>query len=77
VAEVDGDLELAAERHLAAAQWYTEIPHISDRVLALTAAARNLDRLPGDPRAGRVRAELVEFAHRNNAPGLLDLVKVR
>jgi tetratricopeptide (TPR) repeat protein len=72
VAEADGDHARAAELHLAAAEQYADLPHVSDRILALAAAARCQRRLDAGV-TEPVRVELTEFAARNDAPGLLTL----
>ncbi|RIV38437.1 ATP-binding protein [Micromonospora radicis] len=70
----DGDHRRAAELFLAAAELYAGIPALSDRMLALTFAAREQESV-GDrsPAAAALLAEVRAFAHRNAAPGLLTL----
>ena len=66
-----GDHATAAGFHLDAAERYSVIGSLSDRTLALAAAARSLELAGADSRAVPVRAELAEFAARNRAPYLL------
>lgn len=73
VAAADGDHERAADLHLAAAELYADMRHVTDRMLSLAAAARSLGHRPESRRSEAVRAELIEFATRNRAPGLLQL----
>ncbi|GIJ25385.1 hypothetical protein Vqi01_05470 [Micromonospora qiuiae] len=71
LAGADGDHRHAADLFLAAAETYAGIPSLTDRVLALTLAAREQD-CAGDPsRADALLTEVRAFAHRNAAPGLL------
>ncbi|WP_176733754.1 ATP-binding protein [Micromonospora peucetia] len=75
LAASDGDHRRAAELHLAGAEIYAGIPDVTDRMLALTFAAVELERA-GEPPASRPElAELRAFALRNNAPALLDLTR--
>ncbi|MFG3420566.1 ATP-binding protein [Micromonospora sp. NPDC049460] len=75
LAAADGDHRRAAELHLAGAEIYAGIPDVTDRMLALTFAAVELERA-GEPTASRPElAELRAFALRNGAPGLLDLTR--
>jgi hypothetical protein len=69
---VDGVLHADAERHLAAAEIYADMGNTTDRMLALAAAARTLVATGHPDRTGGWLPELVEFAHRNRAPRLLD-----
>jgi predicted ATPase/class 3 adenylate cyclase len=73
VAAATGDHERAAALHLAAAQLYADMEHTTDRMLALAAASRSLRHLGDSERAETVRQEVVAFAGRNAAPGLLRL----
>ncbi len=71
----DGDHRHAADLFLTAAETYAGIPSLTDRMLALTLAARAQDSA-GDPsRADALLAEVRSFAHRNAAPGLLALAR--
>ncbi|WP_376771495.1 AAA family ATPase [Micromonospora polyrhachis] len=73
VAAADGDHARAAQLYTAAAEIYTQIPAITDRMLALALAVGELDRA-GDRVFGQnTLAEVRAFAHRNGAPGLLRL----
>ncbi|GIJ21345.1 ATP-binding protein [Micromonospora lutea] len=73
LAGADDNHRHAAELHLAAAEIYAGIPDVTDRMLALTFAVREL-ACAGDPAAASAPlAELRAFAHRNGAPGLLAL----
>ncbi|BCJ61111.1 adenylate/guanylate cyclase domain-containing protein [Micromonospora endophytica] len=73
LAGIDGDHRHAADLYLAAADIYAGIPDLTDRLLALTLALRELastgEPAESDPLLPEVRA----FAHRNAAPGLLAL----
>jgi hypothetical protein len=71
VAATDGDHGLAADLHLAAASRYFDMRHVTDRMLSLAAVVRSLRHLGDDGRTEATRAELIEFATRNKAPGLL------
>jgi hypothetical protein len=73
VAAADGDHGRAGELHLAAADLYAEMHHATDRMLSLTAVARSLRHLGDDDRSKSVRREVMAFADRNQAPGLLRL----
>ncbi len=73
VAAADGAHARAADLHLAAAELYAEMRHVTDRMLSLAAATRSLSHLPDSERAEAARTELTEFATRNKAPGLLQL----
>jgi hypothetical protein len=72
-AAADGDHGRAADLHLAAASRYAEMRHATDRMLSLAAAARSLRRVPDDDRSEPVCQEIMAFADRNRAPGLLRL----
>ncbi|SCL69040.1 Double zinc ribbon [Micromonospora citrea] len=75
LAAAGGDHRRAAELHLAGADIYAGIPDVTDRMLALTFAAVELERA-GEPTAGRPElAELRAFALRNDAPALLDVAR--
>jgi hypothetical protein len=63
IAAADGDRTRAAALHRAAADIYTEIGNVTDRMLSLAAAVR---ADPGDAAADEVR----EFAAKRGAPGL-------
>ena len=69
LAAADKDDERAARQHLAAAELYQGIPTVTDRIIALAAAARALP----DDAVTAVRAELRAFADQHAAPGLLAL----
>ncbi|MFV2101434.1 ATP-binding protein [Micromonospora sp. LOL_024] len=73
LAGADGDHRRAAELYLAAAEIYAGIPDVTDRMLALTFAARELDAAGDRAAADPMLVELRAFAHRNGAPGLLAL----
>ncbi|MEV2240247.1 adenylate/guanylate cyclase domain-containing protein [Micromonospora sp. NPDC049891] len=73
LAGADDDHRHAAELHLAAAETYAGIPDVTDRMLALTFAVRELTFAGDHAAAGAPLAELRAFAHRNGAPGLLAL----
>ncbi|MBX7266004.1 AAA family ATPase [Micromonospora sp. Llam7] len=73
LAGADGDHRRAAELHLAAAEIYAGIPDVTDRMLALTFAVRELESAGDRAAAGPLLVELRAFAHRNGAPGLLAL----
>ena len=71
MATLEGRITGDATCHLEAAEAYRQIGNASSRILALAAAARLLVTA-GDPaRAEPVLTEVVEFAGRNAAPGLL------
>jgi tetratricopeptide (TPR) repeat protein len=76
VAAADGDHARAADLHLAAAELYAEMRHVTDRMLSLAAATRSLGSLPDSERAEAARATLTEFATRNKAPGLLKVARL-
>jgi hypothetical protein len=80
VAAADGEHARAAELHLAAARLYGEMRHATDRMMALAAATRSFSRVAATDRsdadndlAAVVRREVIAFASRNTAPGLLRL----
>ncbi|MFF5216250.1 ATP-binding protein [Micromonospora sp. NPDC000442] len=73
LAGADDNHRHAAELHLAAAETYAGIPDVTDRMLALTFAVRELTRAGDHAAADAPLAELRAFAHRNGAPGLLAL----
>jgi hypothetical protein len=73
LAAADGDHGRAADLHLTAASGYAEMSHETDRILSLAAAARSLGHLGDDDRTASVRREVIAFADRNQAPGLLRL----
>jgi predicted ATPase/class 3 adenylate cyclase len=73
VAAADGDHERAAHLHLAAAGLYADMMHETDRMLSLALATNSLRHLGDDARTGPAHAEVVAFARRNQAPGLLRL----
>jgi hypothetical protein len=73
LAAADGDHGRAADLHLAAAARYAEMHHETNRMLSLAVAARSLGHLGDDERVEPVRREVVAFADRNQAPGLLRL----
>ncbi|NLU77449.1 AAA family ATPase [Micromonospora sp. HNM0581] len=73
LAGLDDNHRHAAELHLTAAQIYAGIPDVTDRMLALTFAVRELTAAGDHAAAGVPLAELRAFAHRNAAPGLLAL----
>ncbi|MBL6275742.1 AAA family ATPase [Micromonospora fiedleri] len=73
LAGADGDHRHAAELHLAAAEIYAGIPDVTDRMLSLTFAIRELTAGDDPAAAGPLSSELRAFAHRNAAPGLLAL----
>ncbi|GIJ77836.1 Double zinc ribbon [Micromonospora phaseoli] len=73
LAGADGDHRHAAELHLAAAEIYAGIPDVTDRMLALTFAVRELESAGDRAAAAALLVELRAFAHRNGAPGLLTL----
>ncbi|MFD6752446.1 ATP-binding protein [Micromonospora gifhornensis] len=75
LAGADGDHRHAAELHLAAAELYAGIPDVTDRILALTFAVRELEAVGEHARAADPLAEVRAFAHRNAAPGLLTLAR--
>jgi hypothetical protein len=52
VAAADGDHERAVDLHLAAAHLYGEMRHVSDRMLALAAASRSMNRTATATRTG-------------------------
>ncbi|MDT5037385.1 MAG: hypothetical protein QOE03_2570, partial [Micromonosporaceae bacterium] len=52
VAAADGDHERAVTLHLAAAHLYGEMRHVTDRMLALAAASRSLNRIDTPARPG-------------------------
>ncbi|MCW2643643.1 MAG: adenylyl cyclase [Dactylosporangium sp.] len=73
IAAADGDHGRAGDLHLAAADLYAEMHHATDRMLSVAAAARSLRHLGDDDRSKSVRQEVMAFADRNQAPGLLRL----
>ncbi|GIJ37252.1 ATP-binding protein [Micromonospora andamanensis] len=73
LAGADDNHQHAAELHLAAAETYAGIPDVTDRMLALTFAVRELTAAGDHAAADAPLAELRAFAHRNGAPGLLAL----
>ncbi|WP_433529224.1 ATP-binding protein [Micromonospora sp. CA-263727] len=73
LAGAEGDHRHAAELHLAAAEIYAGIPDVTDRMLALTFAVRELTSAGDRATAAAPLTELRAFAHRNGAPGLLAL----
>ncbi|MGC5051862.1 ATP-binding protein [Micromonospora sp. DT48] len=73
LAGADENHRHAAELHLAAAEIYAGIPDVTDRMLALTFAVREMAYAGDHAAASAPLAELRAFAHRNGAPGLLDL----
>ncbi|WBB91913.1 adenylate/guanylate cyclase domain-containing protein [Verrucosispora sp. WMMC514] len=73
LAGFDDNHRHAAELHLAAAEIYAGIPDVTDRMLALTFAVRELAATDDHATAGAPLTELRAFAHRNAAPGLLAL----
>ncbi|WBB54247.1 adenylate/guanylate cyclase domain-containing protein [Verrucosispora sp. WMMD573] len=75
LAGADDNHRHAAELHLAAAETYAGIPDVTDRMLALTFAVRELTRFGDLAAADTPLAELRAFAHRNGAPGLLALAQ--
>jgi len=66
-----GEHAAAAGFHLDAAERYSIVGSLTDRMLALSAAARALAAAGDEGRGAPVRAELAEFASRNRAPDLL------
>ncbi|MEU4567186.1 adenylate/guanylate cyclase domain-containing protein [Micromonospora sp. NPDC023956] len=71
LAATDGDHARAGQLYGAAAELYGRIPAVTDRMLALALAAKELERA-GDPAgAATVQGEVRAFALRNRAPGLL------
>ncbi|TCB97899.1 adenylyl cyclase [Micromonospora zingiberis] len=75
LAGADGDHRRAAELHLAAAELYAGIPDVTDRILALTFAVRELEVVGDRAQVCAPLAEVRAFAHRNAAPGLLALAQ--
>ncbi|MER5455769.1 adenylate/guanylate cyclase domain-containing protein [Micromonospora sp. NPDC002389] len=73
LAGADGDHRRAAELHLAAAEIYAGIPDVTDRMLALTFAVRELASADDAAATSGPLTEVRAFAHRNGAPGLLRL----
>ena len=64
--------ETAFASHTAAADIYQRLRNISDRILALAAAHRSLSQHPHPPLTD-IRREIEDFAHKNQAPGLLTI----
>ncbi|SCL16269.1 Predicted ATPase [Micromonospora nigra] len=75
LAGADGDHRHAAELLVAAADTYAGIPDVTDRMLALTFAARELQRAGDRAAATGPLVEVRAFALRNDAPVLLDLAQ--
>ncbi|WBB79972.1 AAA family ATPase [Micromonospora sp. WMMD882] len=73
LAAADGDHGRAGALYGAAAERYGRIPAVTDRVLALALAGRELERAGESARAATALAEVRVFALRNRAPGLLRL----
>ncbi|GAB3150570.1 hypothetical protein GCM10027290_38340 [Micromonospora sonneratiae] len=71
VAAADCDHARAGQLYTAAAEIYTQIPAITDRMLALALAAGELDRAGNRSAAQSALSTVSSFAWRNEAPGLL------
>ncbi|WDZ88202.1 adenylate/guanylate cyclase domain-containing protein [Micromonospora cathayae] len=73
LAATDGDHGRAGQLYGAAAELYGRIPAVTDRMVALALAGRELERADDPAGAATVLAEVRAFALRNRAPGLLRL----
>jgi class 3 adenylate cyclase len=73
LASADGDHARAGEFYTAAAGIYAQIPTVTDRMLALALAERELRRAGERAAVAAIAAEVRAFARRNQTPGLLRL----